>query len=154
MVRYKVSRVAMAAALLVVGYGIGRAAGPAAVAAAPQVQAPAAAPGKVYEIRTYVAPPGKLEALHARFRNHALPNFARHNMKSVAYFRPIEAPLAENTLTYILEHPSREAAQRNWAAFHADPAWVTAKAESEKDGRIVQSVQSVFATATDYSPMK
>ena len=35
---------------------------------------------KVYELRTYTAPPGKLNELLARFRQHTLKIFERHGM--------------------------------------------------------------------------
>jgi hypothetical protein len=110
--------------------------------------------GKVYELRTYTAPDGKLANLHARFRDHTIRIFKNHNMKSVAYFSPEDAPLSSNTLIYVLEHPSRDEAKKNWAAFSADPEWKKVSDESQKDGRIVSKVESVFMTATDYSPMK
>jgi NIPSNAP len=110
--------------------------------------------GKVYELRTYTAPEGKLGDLHARFRNHTIRIFDKHGMKSIGYFAPQDAPLSQNTLVYILEHPSREEAKKHWAEFQADPEWQKVSAESQKDGRIVTKVDSVFMTATDYSPMK
>jgi hypothetical protein len=110
--------------------------------------------GKVYELRTYTAPDGKLGDLHARFRNHTMRIFDKHGMKSVAYFSPEDAPLSQNTLIYVLEHPSREEAKKHWAEFSADPEWKKVSEESQKDGRIVSKVESVFMTPTDYSPMK
>ena len=67
---------------------------------------------RVYELRTYTAPEGKLGDLHARFRDHTMRIFNKHGMKSVAYFAPQDAPLSQNTLIYILEHPSREEAKK------------------------------------------
>jgi len=58
------------------------------------------------------------------------------------------------TLIYILEHRSRDEAKKSWAAFSADPEWQKAKAASEANGRIVAKAESVFLTATDYSPIK
>jgi NIPSNAP protein len=110
--------------------------------------------GKVYELRTYTAPEGKLGDLHARFRNHTMRIFDTHGMKSIGYFSPQDAPLSQNTLIYILEHPSRDEAKKHWAEFAADPEWQKVSAESQKDGRIVTKVDSVFMNATDYSPMK
>ena len=109
---------------------------------------------RVFEIRTYTAPPGKLDALKARFRDHTLKAFGRHNMTSIAYFIPQDAPLSDNTIIYVLAHPSREEAKKNWAAFSADPEWVKAKAESEKDGKIVEKATSVFADPADFSAIK
>jgi len=131
----------MAAAVLVLsGYAVGRAS--------------QTAPSHVYEMRTYTATEGKLDAVNARFRDHTRRIFERHNMKSVGYWTPLEGPTAGTTLVYILEHPSREEARKNWAAFSADPEWQKAKAESEKDGRIVAKAESVFLVPTDYSAIK
>ena len=114
-----------------------------------------AAGNRVYEIRTYTAPPGKLEALKARFRDHMIKIFNKYDMKSIGYWVPQDAPLKDNTLIYILSHESREAAAKSWAAFRADPEWVKAKADSEKDGPLTtKTPDSVFVDPTDFSPLK
>jgi NIPSNAP len=138
--------VAGATAIFVAGFSLGSVAQRSAIAHAQS--------GKVYELRTYTAPDGKLGDLHARFRNHTMRIFNNHGMKSVGYFSPQDAPLSQNTLIYILEHPSRDEAKKHWAEFSADPEWKKVSEESQKDGRIVSKVESVFMTATDYSPMK
>ena len=108
----------------------------------------------VYELRTYTAPEGKLGELNKRFRDHTLRIFNKHGMKSVIYMTPQDAPLSQNTLIYVLEHPSREAAKKAWADFSADEEWKKVSAESQVDGRIVSKVESIFGDPTDYSPMK
>ena len=113
-----------------------------------------AASGRVFEIRTYTAEPGKLDALHARFRDHTLAIFKKHNMTSVAYFAPTDEPRSKDTLTYILSFPSRDAATKAWADFRNDPEWQRVSKESEANGKLVDHVDSVFAQATDYSPLK
>ena len=110
--------------------------------------------GKVYELRTYTAPEGKLPNLQARFRDHTIRIFNKHGMKSVGYWVPQDAPTKDNTLIYIISHDSREQAKKNWAAFQADPEWKKVSAESQIDGRIVSGVVSVFMDATGYSPIK
>ena len=113
-----------------------------------------AAGNRVYEIRTYTTPPGKLEALKTRFRDHTIKVFNKYDMKSVGYWVPQDAPLKDNTLIYILSHESREAAAKSWASFRADPDWVKAKADSEKDGPLTTKVESVFVDPTDFSALK
>ena len=108
----------------------------------------------VFEIRTYTAAEGKLDALHARFRDHTVELFKKHGMTSVVYFRPQDPPLKQNTLVYILAHPSREAAAKNWQAFQNDSEWQQVKAASETQGRLTTNIESVFADPPDYSPMK
>lgn len=110
--------------------------------------------GKVYELRTYTAPEGKLPELQARFKNHTLRIFEKHGMKNVGYWVPQDAPAKDNTLIYIISHDSRDAAKKSWAAFGADPEWKKVSAESQVNGRIVSGVVSVFMDATDYSPIK
>jgi hypothetical protein len=114
----------------------------------------AATNGHVFEVRTYTAEPGKLEALHARFRDHTVQIFNKHGMTSVGYFAPSDEPLSKNTLIYILEFPSREAAKKSWDEFRNDPEWQKVQKESEANGKLVTKVDSVFAEPTDYSPMK
>jgi hypothetical protein len=109
---------------------------------------------KVFELRTYTAPEGKLADLHQRFRNHTLRIFQKHGMTNVIYLAPTDAPLSQNTLVYLLAHESREAAKKSWAEFAADPEWKKVSAESQVNGPIVTKVDSIFLTATDYSPMK
>ena len=109
---------------------------------------------RVFELRTYTAPDGKLADLHARFRNHTMRIFKKHGMENIAYFKPEDAPLSQNTLVYLIAHPSREAAKENWAAFQKDPEWQKVANESQVNGKIVAKVESVFLDATDYSPLK
>jgi hypothetical protein len=118
----------------------------------PVAQAQAA--NRVFELRTYTAAPGKLDALNKRFRDHTLRLFTKHGMTHVGYWTPADAPMAENTLVYVIAHKSREDAKKNFEAFRSDPEWIKAKAESEKGGSLTTKVDSVFLNPTDYSPLK
>ena len=109
---------------------------------------------RMYELRTYTTLPGRLEALKGRFRNHTTAIFEKHGMKNIGYWTPADAPRSENTLIYILAHDSRDAAKKSWDEFRADPEWQTVQRESEKDGKIVEKVESTFMTATDFSKLK
>jgi hypothetical protein len=106
----------------------------------------------VYELRIYHAQPGKLDTLVARFRDHTMALFARHGMKSVAYWLPLDEPAKSNMLVYILEHPSREAAAANWKSFQDDPEWKSVKEKSEANGALVDHVDSTYMALTDFSP--
>ena len=111
-------------------------------------------PSHVYELRMYHVNPGKMEALIARFGDHTDALFKRHNMKSIGYWRPEDAPNSENLFIYILEHPSREAAKKNWDAFQADPEWKRVKAESEVNGPLADHIDSYFVDPTSFSALK
>jgi hypothetical protein len=118
--------------------------------------APADAPqaGKVYELRVYHTNPGKLEALHARFRDHTCKLFQKHGIELIGFWTPIQGEEAKNTLYYILAFPNAEAQQKAWQGFRDDPDWKKAKADSEKDGVLVNKVDSTNLKATDYSPLR
>jgi len=112
---------------------------------------------RVFEMRTYYAAPGKLEDLQARFRDHTVKLFEKHGMTNVGYWVPVDEKTGQpsgNTLVYILAYPSLEARTKSWDGFRADPAWNAARNESEKNGKLVEKVDSVFLKATDYSAIK
>jgi hypothetical protein len=107
---------------------------------------------RVYELRTYTAVPGRLDALHARFKDHLLGFFQKHGMTNVVYFKPMDAPLSQSTLIYLVSHESREAAARSWSAFQNDAEWK--QISSAGGGPMASKVESVFLEPADYSPMK
>jgi hypothetical protein len=109
---------------------------------------------RVFELRTYYAHPGKMKALHARFRDHTCALFKKHDMTIVGFWVPTDPKESEEKLIYVLAFPSREAADKSWRAFRDDADWKAARAASEKDGPLVKKVESVFMNATDYSPLK
>ena len=115
----------------------------------------ASAAVRVFELRTYTAAPGKLDALNARFRDHTIALFKKHGMEVLGFWEPIDKEAgAGDKLIYLLAHPSREAAQANWKAFREDPEWVKVKAESEAGGVLPAKIESVYLAGTDYSPLK
>jgi hypothetical protein len=124
----------------------------AAVTAASTAQAQPA--GAVYELRIYTAVEGKLDAMLARFRDHTLRLFEKHGIESIGYWVAADPPQSQTTLYYVLKHKSRDAAKASWAAFRGDPEWKQAQAASEANGRIVEKVESVFLTPTDFSKMR
>jgi len=120
------------------------------------------APDRFFEMRTYVAAPGKFDELHARFRNHTNKLFEKHGMTLIGYWVPTESPTAKdplpeetkNTLVYILAYPSKEAREKSWKGFMGDPEWQAVFKETQKNGSLTKEVKSQFLTPTDYSPIK
>jgi hypothetical protein len=53
-------------------------------------------PSHVYELRLYHAREGKMDALKARFRDHTDALFRQHNMTSIGYWSPQDAPDSQN----------------------------------------------------------
>ena len=109
---------------------------------------------KVFELRIYKTNPGKLDALHARFRDHTCKLFQKHGIELVGFWTPTEGDEAKDTLVYIVAFPSVEAQKQAWKAFGDDPDWKKAKADSEKDGVLVKTLTSQNLAPTDYSPAK
>lgn len=112
-------------------------------------------PARVFEMRTYYAAPGKMDDLHARFRDHTCALFKKHGMELIGFWEPVDAKSGKGEkMVYILAYPSREAATASWKAFGADPVWQKARTESEKNGKLVAKVESVFLNGLDYSAIK
>ena len=108
---------------------------------------------RVYELRTYTVLPGRLPALHKRFAEHTMKLFEKHGMRNEMYWVPIDDARKDNTLIYLLSHESKEAADRSWEAFLADPEWIKVRDASEADGKILaKSPERVFMKLTYFSP--
>jgi hypothetical protein len=127
---------------------------PGVASAADEQPASSNAGGRFFELRVYTTAEGKLDALKDRFRDHTNALFVKHGMEIIAFWTPAEGPKSQNTLIYILAYPTKEARQKSWKEFEADPDWKKARADSEKNGKIVLHVDSTFMTPTDFSPMK
>ena len=106
----------------------------------------------VYEFRVYHTFEGKLPDLLTRFREHTMKLFEKHGIRNIAYWTPTDDPLKGKTLFYVIAHPSREAATKNWQAFRDDPEWISVRDKSEANGKIVESIDSTYLTLTDFSP--
>ena len=109
---------------------------------------------RVFEFRTYTATPGKIDALHARFRDHTLKLFEKHHMTIIGFWSPTDEQQAKQKLIYLLAFPSQDAAAMSWKDFGADPEWKAVKEASEKNGKLVERIESVYMNPTDFSPLK
>lgn len=107
---------------------------------------------RIFELRTYEAVPGKIDALLSRFREHAVALFEKHGMTNIGFWvasddegKPTE------TLVYLVAHESREAAKKSWEAFWADPEWAAARASGEQ---VTASATSRFLDPADFSALR
>ena len=111
---------------------------------------------RVFELRIYHAVPGKGSALESVFRG-ASKVMASHGINVVGYWVPTEDPAWKDTFIYIVAHPSREEAKKNWDALHADPLFrpyvEAAKPLIDKVGKVFR-VDEVYMRPTDFSPMQ
>jgi hypothetical protein len=106
---------------------------------------------RIFELRTYYAAPGKMDALNARFRDNTLGLFKKHGMQVIGFWTDEKRP---EVLIYVLAFPNKDAADKSWKEFVEDPDWIKAKADSEKDGALTTKIERVFMNPTDYSPIK
>jgi hypothetical protein len=123
--------------------------------AATATAADAEEPLRCIEQRTYYAAPGRLGALHCRFRDHTCALFEKHGLTNLGYFSPLADDSVDGTLVYFIAAPSRVERDVRFASFSSDPAWSGpdgARTQSETDGGLVERVESVFLEATEYSP--
>ncbi len=117
---------------------------------------------QVFELRTYTTVEGKLDALHARFRDHTMKLFSKHGMSHLAYWVPTDKDKGAGIkLIYILAHDSKEDGLASFTAFRADPEWIKAKAASEgaNGGPLTiqpqtEGVKSIYMAPTDFSPIQ
>ncbi len=121
--------------------------------ASAQSPAPPAAPAgdtRVFELRTYYAAEGKLDALNARFRDHALRLFEKHGMTPVGFWSPVGNP--DNKLVFLLAYPSRAARDAAWRSLAGDPEWTRVRKGTDRNGKLVKWIEEEFLIPTDYSP--
>ncbi len=105
----------------------------------------------IYELRTYEAAPGKMQALNARFRDHTMGLFERHGMQVVGFWTYAHGGWS-NRLVYMMAFDDMADRDAKWAAFGADEDWQRARAESESDGPLASRIRSEILRPTDYSP--
>lgn len=105
---------------------------------------------RLFELRVYYAAKGKLDNLHARFRDHTVKLFEKHGITNIGYWVPVQNP--DERLIYVIAHKDMESRNKSFKEFAADPDWQKAAKESEKDGKIVAKIDYFFMNATDYSP--
>jgi hypothetical protein len=109
---------------------------------------------RVFELRTYYMFPGKVDAIHARFRDYTRELFQKHGMTNVMYWYTVEENGEQQKLVYLLAHKDEKSGKASFEKFGKDPAWITVRDASERNGKIVQKVESVYMNPLLFSPLK
>jgi len=107
----------------------------------------------LHELRVYQCAPGRMSALLKRFENVTLALFKKHNIRTIGFWTTVIGE-SNHHLHYIVAWDSFDEREKTWAAFGADPEWLTKKAESERDGVIVTNVSTTLLRPTNFSPAK
>lgn len=128
---------------------------PLAVDATAAFDFAAAAKPRVLDQRVYSVLPGKLDAFRPRWRDHAVPIYARHGLRSLGWWAADKKDAAGNDqFVCLLAGDSLKAIQQCIAAVHRDPDWQRVENETERDGKLRSGVASFKLTPTDFSSLK
>jgi hypothetical protein len=107
----------------------------------------------IYELRIYHCISGRLPALLKRFDTITLKIWEKHGIKQAGFWT-VGIGESNQDLYYLLAWESLADREKKWNAFQADPAWTSARAETEKDGPIVASVNNQILLPTAFSAVK
>jgi hypothetical protein len=107
----------------------------------------------LYELRVYRCIPGRLPALIKRFDTATLKLWEKHGIRQVGFWTTLIGE-SNQELTYMLAWNSLAEREQKWNGFMADPEWIDKRAESEKDGAIVENIVSQILQPTPFSAMK
>ncbi|KRF04854.1 NIPSNAP family containing protein [Paenibacillus sp. Soil766] len=102
----------------------------------------------LYELRIYHVNPGKMQALHERFRDHVIDLFSKHGMKITHYWEAIHEL---NNRLYYVEHDNMESRNLNYERFRNDPEWIEVKRISEMYGPLLNNQESIFMKNAAFS---
>lgn len=104
-------------------------------------------------MRVYRVLPGRMPALLARFEKTTLGLFEKHGIRQAGFWTTLVGESSQD-LTYLLAWDSLAERERKWNAFATDPDWISARAASERDGQIVQTIRNSFLAPTAFSSVK
>jgi hypothetical protein len=107
----------------------------------------------IHELRIYHCAPGRLPALLKRFETITLKIWERHGIRQAGFWT-VAVGDSNNDLYYLLEWESLAEREKKWTAFQNDPEWIAKRAETEKDGPILNSLGNLILQPTSFSSVK
>jgi NIPSNAP len=107
----------------------------------------------IYELRVYRCLPNRLPALLKRFETKTLKLWEKHGIRQAGFWTTTIGE-SNHELTYLLAWESLAEREKKWGAFIADPDWIAARDESEKDGPIVQTIANSILQPTSFSSVR
>ncbi len=118
----------------------------------PLKPAPRLLEGPIYELRIYQANEHRFQHLIKRFRLHTDRIFKRRGMEPVGYFIPTDGSRKKKRrFVYLLKHPSRYAAYKNWNLFNNDREWDSVLDIPEFQRLLSEKPISIFMNENEYS---
>ncbi len=107
----------------------------------------------IYELRIYHCVPGRLPALLNRFETITLKLWERHGIRQAGFWT-VAIGDSNQDLYYLLAWESLAEREAKWDAFASDPEWLAKRAETEKDGAIVASLNNQILQPTSFSSVQ
>ena len=107
----------------------------------------------IHELRIYHCLSGRLPALLNRFDTITLKIWERHGIRQAGFWT-VAIGDSNQDLYYLLEWESLAERDEKWAAFQADPEWIEKRAQTEADGRIVETISNLILQPTSFSSVK
>jgi NIPSNAP len=107
----------------------------------------------IHELRIYHCVPGRLPALLKRFETITLKLWERHGIRQAGFWT-VAIGESNQDLYYLLEWDSLAEREKTWNAFITDPEWLEKRAETERDGQIVASVNNQILQPTAFSSVR
>jgi len=107
----------------------------------------------IYELRIYHCVSGRLPALLKRFETITLGLWKKHGIKQAGFWTVLIGS-SNQDLYYLLEWESLAEREKKWGAFFHDPEWIAKRAETERDGPIVASLENMILQPTSFSAVK
>jgi len=107
----------------------------------------------IHELRIYHCVPGRLPSLNKRFETITLKLWEKHGIRQAGFWTVVIGE-SNHDLYYLLEWEDLAERDMKWNAFMADPEWLKARAETEKEGPIVGHVSNYILTPTSYSKVR
>jgi hypothetical protein len=107
----------------------------------------------IYELRVYHSVPGRLPALLKRFETITLKIWERHGIRQAGFWTTVVGS-SNQSLTYLLAWESMAERETKWTAFQGDADWIAKRAETEKDGALVNNIVNEFLAPTSFSAVK
>ncbi len=107
----------------------------------------------IYELRVYRCVPGRLPDLNKRFETITLKIWQRHGIRPVGFWTTLIGE-SNQELHYLLEWKDLAERERVWGGFMADPEWLKARAETEKNGPIVANITNTILAPTAFSKLR
>ena len=99
------------------------------------------------------APPGQAQVLEGDVVRVEGVRVDRHGIRQAGFWTTEIGP-ENHALYYLLEWESLAEREEKWNAFQADPEWIEKRAQSEKDGPIVATIENMILKPTAFSSVK